>query len=196
MNEFCGYYSIIQYCPDMKKSEAANIGVALICPDLNFSKVLINPSNKRIEKFFGKQDWEQIDLFKNGIQTRFENEKIDSLESFESFISSRANLIRYTAPESIRISDPEENIHLLYEELFPHSVYCESCGACGVEGCCPPTKCETIKCMYGDRYKKDYSYAMELTNQLWDLIGDQDKSLIEKRDKLMSELYDKIYHSD
>ena len=33
-----GYYCIIQYCPDLGRLEAANIGVLLFCPDRGFLK--------------------------------------------------------------------------------------------------------------------------------------------------------------
>jgi len=32
-------------------------------------------------------------------------------------------------------------------------IYCTTCGACGVDGCCSPDMC---KCLYGDEYKRDY----------------------------------------
>lgn len=35
-----GYYSIIQYCPDLSRFEAANVGVLLFCPERAFLKAL------------------------------------------------------------------------------------------------------------------------------------------------------------
>jgi hypothetical protein len=32
-------------------------------------------------------------------------------------------------------------------------IYCPTCGACGIVGCCSPDQC---KCLYGDEYKRDY----------------------------------------
>ena len=33
-----GYYSLIQYCPDLGRLEAANVGVLLFCPERGFLK--------------------------------------------------------------------------------------------------------------------------------------------------------------
>lgn len=35
-------------------------------------------------------------------------------------------------------------------------VYCPTCGACGEEGCCPPDRCEHLRCFYGEHYAKTY----------------------------------------
>ena len=36
------------------------------------------------------------------------------------------------------------------------NIYCPTCGSCGVEECCPPDKCEHLKCFYGESYAKSY----------------------------------------
>ena len=36
MNATKGYFSLVQYCPDLARQEAANVGVVLFCPDLQF----------------------------------------------------------------------------------------------------------------------------------------------------------------
>jgi hypothetical protein len=36
------------------------------------------------------------------------------------------------------------------------SPYCEKCGSCGEDGCCPPAKCEAVKCKYGESCIEDY----------------------------------------
>ena len=40
------------------------------------------------------------------------------------------------------------------DELY--SPYCDDCGSCGEEGCCPPDMCKTVKCMYPDSNLKSY----------------------------------------
>ena len=36
-----GYYCLIQYCPDLARLEAANIGVILFCPERGFIRAKI-----------------------------------------------------------------------------------------------------------------------------------------------------------
>ena len=50
-----GYYSVIQYCPDLGRFEAANMGVLLFCPESGFLKSLMSGNNSRIIKFFGSE---------------------------------------------------------------------------------------------------------------------------------------------
>jgi len=42
-------------------------------------------------------------------------------------------------------------------------IYCTKCGACGIEGCCPPDKC---KCLYGEEYKATYKELLDENEQL------------------------------
>lgn len=46
------------------------------------------------------------------------------------------------------------------------SDYCKKCGACGEDGCCPPTMCKAVKCKYGETYIEDY----ERMRKQWDIM--------------------------
>ena len=53
MSSHRAYYSIIQFCPDRGRAEAANVGVLSPCPELGF----VVPGRRRCTaraKFFGK----------------------------------------------------------------------------------------------------------------------------------------------
>jgi len=39
MNPTNGYYSLVQYCPDPSRVEAANVGAILFCPTLPYLDV-------------------------------------------------------------------------------------------------------------------------------------------------------------
>ena len=49
-----GYYSLIQYCPDVSRLEAANLGVVLFCPAIRFLDSRLAPKVDRAKQFFGK----------------------------------------------------------------------------------------------------------------------------------------------
>ena len=39
------YYCLIQYCPDMSRLEAANVGVVLFCPEKGFLAARMSRDN-------------------------------------------------------------------------------------------------------------------------------------------------------
>jgi hypothetical protein len=79
-----GYYSLIQYCPDPSRMEAANIGVLVFSPLDLFLQARTATSNRRIIQFFGREghDWHRINSFKKALHERLtvEHGEINSLE--------------------------------------------------------------------------------------------------------------------
>jgi hypothetical protein len=116
-----GYYCLIQYCPDLSRLEAANIGVLLFSPDREFLKARTVRHNRRIRRFFGREghDWSRINSFKGGIEHRLEVEhaSIRSLADLERFIALCANEIQISPPRPIRVDDPEADLKALFEDL-------------------------------------------------------------------------------
>jgi len=115
-----GYYSVIQYCPDHCRLEAANIGVALFCPEPQFMGVRMAPHNDRIRQFFGSErmNWHCIDAAKAAIQYRLmEKEPINTVDDLKHFAACRANEIIMTEPRWCKVFDPELELAELYAEL-------------------------------------------------------------------------------
>src|SRR5262245_23233492 len=106
-----GYYSIVQYCPDLGRIEAANIGVLVFCPETGFLRAMTTRTNGRIIRFFGSEghDWSRINAFKRGLETRLEKEHtgIKTLEDLQRFIALRANVMQITQPLPIKVVDAE-----------------------------------------------------------------------------------------
>ena len=95
-----GYYSVIQYCPDRSRMEAANIGVVLLCPAQGFIQARTAASNDRIAKFFGRQSFDKSRLIeaKRSIERRMEVDR-DSFRTPEDlvrFMDTRGNDILLT----------------------------------------------------------------------------------------------------
>jgi hypothetical protein len=116
-----GYYALIQYCPDLSRLEVANIGVVLFCPERGFLRAKIAQGNDRIRRFFGSQDndWTQINAIKDAIVNRLEVTRKDfkNLDDLTTFISTRANEVQLTAPRPMKVSQPENDLEELFEEL-------------------------------------------------------------------------------
>lgn len=122
MSSHRAYYSVIQYCPDLGRMEAANIGVVLFCPELHFLESRITRANDRIIHFFGREghDWKQINAFKSGIADRIRNasDEIRNKESFSHFIRLQANFMQLTEPMPCKVSDrPAADLNGFFESL-------------------------------------------------------------------------------
>lgn len=115
-----GYYSIIQYNPDLSRFEAANVGVLLFCPEHGFLKALTTTGNARIRRFFGSQghDWQRINAFKRGLEDRLTTEDIRSVDDLKQFIALRANVLQITPPLPMKVVDPERDLAELYEQII------------------------------------------------------------------------------
>jgi hypothetical protein len=122
-----GYYCLIQYCPDLGRLEAANVGVLLFSPELHFLKALTSRANRRIIRFFGSEghDWVRINSFKQGLEDRIavEGPEIQSVEQLEKFIAQRANLLQITSPRPMKVIDPEKDLQELYKEFLGESAH-------------------------------------------------------------------------
>lgn len=120
-----GYYSIIQYCPDPSRKEAANVGVVLFCPDRQVLLVRTTTSNQRIRRFFGPLDidQQQLNTLKLSIQRRLEADRADfrTLADLEKFVATRANAMRMTPPNELAIPAQEAADQVL-DRLFERLV--------------------------------------------------------------------------
>jgi Protein of unknown function (DUF3037) len=122
MNPAKGYYCLIQYCPDLGRLEAANVGVLLFCPERMFLDAVTSRNNRRIIQFFGREghDWTRINSFKRGIKERLlkESSGIRTVEDLERFIALRANVLQITSPRPMKVLDTGKDLERLAEEFL------------------------------------------------------------------------------
>lgn len=122
LNSTKGYYTIIQYIPDLERIEAVNIGVALFCPELPYFKARLSTNNKRVKSFFKIQGdhLEHFKAIKQAFKDRieFEESRLQSWEDFQQFVNTRANNILLTSPRPIKVADPNTVITELFERLI------------------------------------------------------------------------------
>lgn len=115
------YYSLIQFCPDASRLEAANIGVLLYCPGKAFIKAEVSKSNKRVRQFFGDGSFDraQLNTFKQSFRRRFELERdtFRTTDDVERFIATRANQLRMTPLRPMKSMDPQTDLQSLFVEL-------------------------------------------------------------------------------
>lgn len=119
MNTAKGYYSLIQYCPDPSRMEAVNIGVVLFCPERRFLRARLARSSARVTRVFGRKDSEFLHLQKASLEARLEREQeiMEDLTEFESYVSRRAGEVLMTAPRPVKVAEPSAELARLFDRL-------------------------------------------------------------------------------
>ncbi len=121
MNPTKGYYSIVQYCPDLARRETVNIGVVLLVPERAFLQSRMVGDNERVRQFFGTKgdDAKLLGDFKKSFSARIDAEhgRVSTLESFQKFIDTRGNQIQLTEPAFVKVRDCQETIDQLFAQL-------------------------------------------------------------------------------
>jgi len=126
MNATKGYFCLVQYCPDIARREAANVGVVLFCPELRFIRAKMMKINRRIRKFFGEEadNYQHLNAMKDALAKRLEVEKAEFnvLEDLQHFVETRANKVILTRPNPVKVFDPEQDLAALFKELVDEPV--------------------------------------------------------------------------
>lgn len=121
MNATRGYFSLVQYCPDIARQEVTNVGVLLFCPEHKFLKAKLLKNNNRIKRFFGDEadNYQHLNAMKDALARRLEVEQSDltTLEELQTFVSTRANKVILTNPKPIKVFKPSDDLEALFTEL-------------------------------------------------------------------------------
>jgi hypothetical protein len=123
-----GFYSLVQYCPDRSRLEAANLGVVLLCPSRGFLGIRIANGNERIRRFFGEEagNLAQVNVMKKMLVRRIDGDaELREPEAFEKFRRVLSNELQISEPRPIRVEDPEAELVQLFGELVEMSEHHE-----------------------------------------------------------------------
>lgn len=116
-----GYFCLVQYCPDIARLEAANIGVLLFSPEHQFLSARLSSDEKRVHRFFkGVADLPgHFSTMRSALLERLNVEKAEfrTLGDLERFVETRANKVILTAPKAVRVTKPEDDLDRLYSQL-------------------------------------------------------------------------------
>jgi hypothetical protein len=117
-----GYYSLIQYCPDASRLEAVNVGVALLCPGLNYLGVKLTANTDRAVKRFGRAAVQPRSLkaAEEAIKVRLtrDADRPATLEEFQKFVDTRANELLLTQPRPMKLlREAPAELAALFEQL-------------------------------------------------------------------------------
>ena len=121
MNAVKGYYSLIQYCPDLSRLEAANVGVLLFCPEPHFLQARTSTSVQRVRRFFGSEDgdWEQVKAEISAVADRLAaaGDQFRTPQDLERFVATRGNAVQLTPPRPMKVVQPVQELEALFQRL-------------------------------------------------------------------------------
>lgn len=116
-----GYYSLIQFCPDTCRLEAANIGVVLLCPDAGFFDLKVTSNNDRVRRFFGLEGVQlgRVSDARRALESRFrtEQERFKTVEDLRQFNHSLGGSLLVTDPRPVKVYEPAVELENLFHSL-------------------------------------------------------------------------------
>lgn len=119
------YYSVVQYVPDSGRAEAANVGVVLFVPSLNWIELRASETLERVRKFFapGKAQLTRITIAIESLRHRIEHarKEFQSEADLAQFIAAKADAVRLTPPRVAMVDEPQNELNELFAELVGDS---------------------------------------------------------------------------
>jgi hypothetical protein len=115
------FYSVVQYCPDRRRSEAVNVGLVLFRPEPHALLVRMTGSQARVCKFFAlaKQQIVNLKVAMQGLQHRIEQHgDIQTVDNLTVLAASRANDLQLTKPRLISVDDIDVDFKRMFSSLI------------------------------------------------------------------------------
>lgn len=116
-----GFYSIIQFVPDLDRAEGANVGIVLVVPELGYLEVSMAPDNEAPKQRFRVTDIDEVRLnvAKEGIRARIlrDGEAWKTPSDLIHFASCEGNHLTLLSPRTILTKDPAADLKRLFERL-------------------------------------------------------------------------------
>jgi Protein of unknown function (DUF3037) len=116
-----GFFSIVQYCPDLDRGESANVGVVLVVPEASFLGVKFSDDNEGPKQRFGKETFDdaRLAVAKHALEGRLREEGTSWSSSDEllKFGKKEGNHLLLSTPRVILAVDPKAELDELYQRL-------------------------------------------------------------------------------
>jgi hypothetical protein len=120
-----GFFSVIQFCPDLDRGECANVGVVVAVPERGYLRTLFAQDNEAPKQRFGRDSYDdaRLAVAKKALENRIREEGPEwrTPADLASFATKEGNHLLLTAPRAILIEHPDEELR----ELFDRLVYVE-----------------------------------------------------------------------
>jgi len=116
-----GFFSVIQFCPDLDRGECANVGVVLSVPRLGYLDVRFGDDNESPKQRFGKEAFDdaRLSLAKKALEGRIRAEGTAwaTPEDLVQFGKKEGNHMLLTTPRTILVENCDAELEELYMRL-------------------------------------------------------------------------------
>lgn len=116
-----GFFSILQFCPDLDREECANVGVALVVPQLGFLDVRLSEDNEGPKQRFGRDSYDdaRLTLAKKALESRIRDEGKAWTERADllKFGKKEGNNLLVSTPRVILVEDARAELEELFQRL-------------------------------------------------------------------------------
>src|SRR6187455_2612736 len=116
-----GFFSVIQFCPDLDRGECANVGVVLAVPKLGYLGVRFSEDNEAPKQRFSKEAFDdaRLSLAKRAMEGRIRAEGVAWVapEDLIQFGKKEGNNMLLSAPRTILVDNCEAELEELYHRL-------------------------------------------------------------------------------
>jgi hypothetical protein len=121
MTQTRGFFSVIQFCPDLDRGEYANVGVVLVVPQGGILEVRLSEDNEGPKQRFGVEAFDdaRLTVAKKGLVGRVREEAPtwSSAEDLLRFARKEGNNLTLSSPKVILVEDASAEIVELYSRL-------------------------------------------------------------------------------
>jgi len=116
-----GFFSVIQFCPDLDRGECANVGVVLAVPTQAFLGIQFSSDNEGPKQRFGRDVYDdgRLSLAKKALEGRIRQEGTEwrEPEDLLRFGRKEGNHLLLSAPRTILVEDAAAELDELFQRL-------------------------------------------------------------------------------
>ncbi len=116
-----GFFSLIQFCPDLDRREAVNVGVVLAIPEQTFVGVRMAGDNEGPKQRFGASSFDEARLAasKRAIEARLRQDgpSWTTPDDLARFGAKEGNSLILTSPRTLLAVAPEAELAELFQRL-------------------------------------------------------------------------------
>jgi hypothetical protein len=116
-----GFFSVIQFCPDLDRGEYANVGIVLVVPQLGILEVRVSEDNEGPKQRFGVDAFDdaRLSVAKKGLAGRIREEGScwSGAEDLTRFGQKEGNNLTLSLPRVILVESESAEIGELYQRL-------------------------------------------------------------------------------
>jgi hypothetical protein len=113
-----GYYCLIQFCPDLARAEAVNVGALVLRSEpAGLSVRVVQEPATIARRLIPKVPAHIVGEAIQSIDYRLRHESIHSVDELERFVRTRGNQIQLTMPRAMRVENLEADLERVFAEL-------------------------------------------------------------------------------